>query len=58
MKLLTGKQCLAGFIEYDPIEKKYSAVERHKNPIYQKRKYIESKINEWIKSSQETLKSI
>jgi hypothetical protein len=57
MKLLTGKQYLRGFLEYNPKDKKYRVIEKHRNPRYQKRKFIESKIKEWVKSSQETLKS-
>ena len=57
MKLLTGKQYLKGYIEYNKDDQKYRAVEKYRNPRFQTRKYIESKINEWVKSSQQTLKS-
>ncbi len=57
MKLLTGKQDLKGYIEYNKDDQKYRAVEKYRNPRFQTRKYIESKINEWVKSSQQTLKS-
>ena len=58
MKLLTGKQCLKGFLEYNTEDKKYRAVEKYKNPRSQTRKFIESKVNEWVKTPQQTLKSI
>jgi len=54
LKLLTGKQYLKGYLEYK--NGKYCAVERYKNPQFQTRKFIESKIKEWISSSQQPLK--
>jgi len=44
---------LKGYLEYS--DGKYRAVEKYKNPKAQTRKFIDSKLKEWVRSPQKTL---